>query len=117
MSTAAPARPRDRAHIAETHKWNLTDIYKSWEEWEQARGAFDRTITEFAALKGTLAKGASSLLAAFQLNDNLGQLAYRVYFYPSLKYDEDQRDNSINARKQQVQALLARWQETSSWFS
>ena len=40
-----------------------------------------------------------------RLNDRLGQLAYKVYFYPSLKYDEDQRDNQVNARKQQVQAL------------
>jgi oligoendopeptidase F len=34
-----------------------------------------------------------------------------------LKYDEDQRDNGVNARKQQVQALMARWQEATSWFS
>jgi len=40
-----------------------------------------------------------------------------VYFFPSLRYDEDQRDNSVNARKQQIQALLARWQQATSWFS
>ena len=117
MSTAAPPRPRNRAEINDAHKWNLTDIYSSWEEWERARAELDRKIAEFAALKGTLATGGAALLRAFTLNDELGQLAYRVYFYPSLKYDEDQRDNSINARKQQVQALLARWQESSSWFS
>ena len=51
------------------------------------------------------------------MNDDLGQLAYKVYFYPSLKYDEDQRDNRVNARRQQVQALMARWQQATSWFS
>jgi oligoendopeptidase F len=40
-----------------------------------------------------------------------------VYFFPSLKHDEDQRDNSVNARKQQIQFLLARWQQAASWFS
>jgi oligoendopeptidase F len=40
-----------------------------------------------------------------------------VYFYPSLKHDEDQRDNQVNARRQQVQALMARWQEATSWLS
>jgi len=117
MSTAAPARPRDRAQIDDAHKWNLSDIYPDWDAWERARTGLDRRIADFAALKGTLTTGPTSLLAAFQLNDELGQLAYRVYFYPSLKYDEDQRDNKINARKQQVQALLARWQESASWFS
>ena len=117
MATTAPARSRNRAEIDDSHKWNLTDIYPDWTAWDRARAELDRWIGDFAGLKGTLAQGPKSLLAAYHLNDELGQLAYRVYFYPSLKYDEDQRDNQINARKQQVQALLARWQEASSWFS
>jgi oligoendopeptidase F len=64
-----------------------------------------------------LAQGPERLLAAYRLNDDLGQLAYKVYFYPSLKYDEDQRDNQVNARRQQVQALVAKWQQATSWFS
>ena len=64
----------------------------------------DYRIGAYAALKGTLGRGPDQLLAAYRLNDDLGQLAYTVYFYPSLKYDEDQRDNAVNARRQQVQA-------------
>ena len=51
------------------------------------------------------------------LNDRLGQVAYKVYCFASLTYDEDQRDTEVNGRKQQVQALLARWQQATSWFS
>src|SRR5262245_5976331 len=101
MSIATQARPRNRAEIDDTHKWNLDDIYPDWEAWERARAELDRRIGEFASLKGTLPTGSDALLRAFRLNDDLGQLAYRVYFYPSLRYDEDQRDNKINARKQQ----------------
>ena len=111
------ARSRNRQEIDESFKWNLTDIYENWEAWDAARAELDRRIDEYAALKGTLAAGPAQLLAAYRLNDDLGQLAYRVYFYPSLKYDEDQRDNAINARKQQIQASLARWQQATSWFS
>jgi oligoendopeptidase F len=57
------------------------------------------------------------VLAALQLGDALGQLAYKVYFFVSLKYDEDQRDNNVNAKRQQVAALMARWQEATSWFN
>jgi oligoendopeptidase F len=117
MTTSAPTRPRTRADIDDRHKWNLTDIYPDWQSWEGARAGLERRIEEYAALKGTLARGADRLLSAYRLNDDLGQLAYKVYFYPSLKYDEDQRDNDVNARKQQVQALMARWQEATSWFS
>jgi oligoendopeptidase F len=117
MTTTAPPRTRIRAEINDEHKWNLTDIFPDWRTWEGSRAELERRIAEYAALKGTLAQGPERLLAAFRLNDDLGQLAYKVYFYPSLRYDEDQRDNSVNARKQQVEALIARWQQATSWFS
>jgi oligoendopeptidase F len=117
MATAAPQRSRVRAEIDDGHKWNLTDIYPDWETWDVARGELEQKIKEYAALKGTLSQGPGRLLAAYRLNDGLGQLAYKVYFYPSLKYDEDQRDNSVNARKQQIESLVARWQQATSWFS
>ena len=117
MTSIAPARSRDRAEIGDAHKWNLNDIYPDWHTWDEARAELERRIGEYAALKGTLARGPDRLLAAYRLNDELGQLAYKVYFYPSLKYDEDQRDNSVNARKQQIEALIAKWQQATSWFS
>jgi oligoendopeptidase F len=117
MTTATPVRPRDRALVDDAHKWNLDDIYPDWTAWEAARAELDRRIDEYGGLKGTLGRGPDRLRAAFQLNDDLGQQAYKVHFYASLKYDEDQRDNAVNGRRQQVQALLARWQQATSWFS
>lgn len=108
---------RNRSEIAPEFTWNLTDIFPNWEAWDVARKTLEQKIDDYAALKGVLAEGGHRLLAAFQLNDELGRLAYTVYFYPSLKYDEDQRDNAINARRQQVQALMARWQEATAWFN
>ncbi len=117
MTISAAPRSRTRAEIAPEYMWNLSDIYPDWDNWAADRERFEGRIDECAALKGTLAQGPEQLLKAFQLSDALGQLAHRVHFYPSLRYDEDQRDNTINARKQQVEALFARWQQASSWFS
>jgi len=47
----------------------------------------------------------------------MGALAYRVWYFAALQYDEDQRDNTINARRQQVQILFARQQQASAWFN
>jgi oligoendopeptidase F len=117
MPVTSEKRSRNRADIDDAHKWKLDDIFPDWPAWEAALGVLERRIGEYAALKGTLAHGAGRLLAAYRLNDELGQLAYTVYYYPSLKHDEDQRDNRVNARRQQVQALMARWQEETSWLS
>jgi hypothetical protein len=32
--------------------------------------------------------------------DEIGSLSYRVWYYASLRYDEDQRDNEVGARRQ-----------------
>ena len=118
MDTAAAAAPtRRREDIPSAYRWNLDDIYPDWEAWERAYSTLDKQIDQYAALRGTLAKGPDALLHAFQRGDDLGQLAYRVWYYPSLRYDEDQRDNAVNARKQRVQILLAKWKEAGSWFN
>jgi oligoendopeptidase F len=112
-----PARSRNRAEIADRFKWNVTDIFTSWEEWDAAYKQLEAGVERYAKLRGTLSRGADSLLAAFEQSEELGQLAYRVWYYPSLQYDEDQRDNTINARRQQVQILFAKWKQAESWFS
>ena len=117
MSVAAPPRSRNRHEIAEQYKWNLADIFPSWEAWSEGFRTLAAGIDRYAALKGTLASGPEPLLRAYQLSDQLGQLAYRVWYYPSLRYDEDQRDNTINAKRQEVQILFARLQQAQSWFN
>jgi len=116
MTTTA-GKSRNRADIPVEYTWNLADIYPDWESWEADRARLDARIDEYAALKGTLGQGAGPLLKAFQLGDAMGKLAHTVYYFPSLKYDEDQRNNEINAKRQTVESLLARWQQATSWFS
>src|SRR6188474_246155 len=110
-------RSRRRDEVPDHFKWNLADIFPNWEAWEAAYKELEAGIARYAALKGTLAGGPDCLLTAFRLSEELGQLAYRVWYYPSLQYDEDQRDNTINARRQQVQILFAKWKQADSWFS
>jgi oligoendopeptidase F len=117
VTDPAPARSRNRIEIPDRFKWNVKDIFPDWESWLSAYKQLEAGIDRYAALKGTLSNGPAAMLAAFTLSDELGQLAYRVWYYPSLQYDEDQRDNAINARRQQVQILLARWQQAGSWFN
>ena len=111
------ARSRNRPEIPDRFKWNLDDIFPDWTSWESAFKQLDQGIDHYAALKGTLAQGPARLLEAFSLSERLGQLAYRVWYFPSLRYDEDQRDNTVNARRQQVQLLFARWKQAESWFN
>jgi oligoendopeptidase F len=107
---------RDRAGIADDYKWNLRDIFADWDQWRAGCDQLAQLIAAFAARRGSLAQGPAALLDAWRAVDQLGQLAYRAYFFASLWHDQDQRDNDVNARRQHVQLLLVRWQEATSWF-
>jgi oligoendopeptidase F len=108
---------RRREDVPERFKWNLSDIFPDWTAWEAGYKKLEAGIDRYASLKGTLSGGADALLEAFRLSEELGQLAYKVWYYPSLQYDEDQRDNAINAKRQQVQILFARLAQAESWFN
>src|SRR5512140_2533707 len=112
-----PARSRRRDEIPDRFKWRLDDIFDGWDTWQSAYATLEGDIERYSALKGTLAQGPAGLLDAFKLSEQMGQLAYRVWYYPSLQYDTDQRDNALNARRQQVQILFARLGQAESWFN
>ncbi len=116
----APAAPplRDRSDIPDQYKWKLTDIFSDWHAWQSAVADLTARIEAFAALKGTLAEGgAGQLLRTLQLRDDIGQLTFKVWYFASLWYDQDQRDNAINAKRQQVQILFAKEAQASAWFN
>ena len=67
-------------------------------------------------LRGSLAGGADALLQALALCDEIGQLEYKVWYFASLCYDQDQRDNQANGKRQEVQILFAKAAQASAWF-
>ena len=120
MSSPAASTPSTQVPTRESldprYTWDLSSIYPSWEAWESAFSELDAAVEAYKKYEGTLGQGPDQLLRALQDRDALGQLSYRVWYFPALKYDEDQRNNQINARRQRVQLLIARWQQATSWF-
>jgi oligoendopeptidase F len=113
----APGQLPVRDDIPARYTWDLSAICRDWSDWSESFARLDAAITAFPAFQGTLSSGADALLAAFTAMDEMGALAYRVWYYASLHYDEDQRNNEINAKRQQVQILFARQQQASAWFN
>jgi oligoendopeptidase F len=107
---------RIRTEIPDRYKWDLSPIFPTWDAWHYAYARLEGLIAAFAARRGSLAAGPDAVLSAFRAADELGQLAYAVWYFPSLHHDQDQRDNDVGARRQMVQILMARWQEATSWF-
>ncbi|MDP8206051.1 MAG: oligoendopeptidase F [Candidatus Electryonea clarkiae] len=116
--TTASGKPdtRNRDEIPDNYKWDLTDIYSDWDEWETGFAKLEPLMDKFASLKGTLSQGAEQVLKTYKLNDELGMLAYKVYRYPQLNFDLDQRNNEIQANLQRVQILFATFGQATAWL-
>lgn len=114
-SAAADIKSRDE--VPDKYKWNLNDIFPDWRAWETSLTQLEKMMDDYAALKGTLAQGPEQVLKAYRLGDEIGILLYKVFRYPQLMFDLDQRDNEVNARVQRVQILLAKFNTATSWFS
>src|SRR5438094_10650446 len=113
----APGTLPPRDAIPAKYTWDLTAICRNWDEWTTSFTQLEAAIEDFKTLQGTLAKGPEHLLAAFRAMDEMGARSYQVWYFAALHYDQDQRDNAINARRQQVQILFARQQQAGSWFN
>src|SRR5690606_28517772 len=102
MSEATPTSGAhgvpERDEIAARHKWNLADIYADWDEWEQAIETCRALMGAFVEMKGTIGEGPERMLEAYQLNDQIGMMAYKIFRYPQLSYDTDQRSNELLGR-------------------
>ncbi len=107
----------ERSDVDPAHTWDLSAIFPSWEAWDAAMTDLEQRIEAFKAFAGTLGQGSAQLRSACELHDAIGQLSYRVWFYPSLAYDQDQRDNASAARRQRVQLLFARLEHATSWLN
>ena len=112
-----PGTLRSREEIPDRYKWHLGSICRNWDGWTAAYQRLEAAVEAFPTLQGTLGAGPDQLLTAFRAMDDMGALSYRVWYFAALQYDEDQRNNGINARRQQVQILFARQQQASSWFN
>jgi oligoendopeptidase F len=107
----------NREDIPSEYKWDLTDIYNSWEEWENDLKLLEEKMDAVSAMKGKIKEGPENLLEVRLMEDDLWQLAYKVYRYPQLNRDSDTRDQMASANMQKVQILFAKFGTATSWIN
>ncbi|MCB0732672.1 MAG: oligoendopeptidase F, partial [Ignavibacteriae bacterium] len=107
----------NRDEIPEKYKWNLNDIYQNWDEWENGLKEMEAKMEKIVSFKGKLKEDVKNLIAAKQLEDEIGILSYKVYRYPQLTLDTDTRNQEAASKLQQVQIAFAKFGTATSWVS
>ena len=105
-----------RSEIPDNYKWDLTDVYKSWDEWELEFTELETKMDEYAAYKGRLSESSAILMETFKLGDDLGLLADRLYSFVAMSLHTDTRDNDVSAKLQRVQIMFSKFGTATAWF-
>jgi oligoendopeptidase F len=105
--TNAGYSQKTREQIPDQYKWNLTDIFKSDEDWVKAKEAFAIKAAELEKFKGTLTRSAADLKIYLLLSSETGKEGSRLSSYASFNSDLNTRNMKYTAMKQELQQLYS----------
>src|SRR5215211_4392790 len=87
---------------------DLAIVYANTDAWDQDVAQLESKLPNITALQGTLGQGASVLLQALTLRDEITKLLHQLYSYASLSKDSDSTDPSGQALEERAGSLYAR---------
>ena len=99
------------------YEWDLTEIYKTPDDWEQAMTEVAAKVATVEKYQGTLGKSASTMLKVLSRISDIEKTALRVYVYTSLIRDTDQREAEAQVRYGRARQLLADLGQATSWIA
>lgn len=105
-----------RNDIEPKYTWNLSDIYKSADLWEEDFTWVEKNLTGYQNFQGKLANSAGELLKAMKFDDEVGIKISRLYLYSSLAKDLDLANSENRARYDRISALSSRVAAASSFM-
>lgn len=95
MAKTIPARK----DVPAKDKWNLSSIYKSDADWEDALKKLPELTEKVAAFKGKLGESSGTLLEALKAIEKANLQMETVYHYASLQHEADEDDSSATDRE------------------
>lgn len=79
----------NRAHLKEKDTWDLTTIFATDQDWEQALEDLASELEQAADFEGHLLDSAASLLKITQTELDVERRLEKLYVYASMKNDQD----------------------------
>jgi oligoendopeptidase F len=107
---------QERAGVPAAHQWRLDDLYPSDSAWKQAKDEVAGRLDEILRYKGNLTDSSASLLACLTLHSEFSKAFGRLHSYAHMKSDEDTRDATYLAMKQEIEQLITEYNTRASFI-
>ena len=106
----------ERSEIKQEYKWNLSDIYENYSDWEKDFEKVSDLKKQLAGFKGQFGN-EGKLLEFFQKQEEMDKISYKLYRYPQLARDLNSSDKEAVEHLQKVQFLFAEISTELSWVN
>src|SRR5437762_2144599 len=104
-----------RVDIPDSDKWDLTLLFADVGKWQEDVAWITATYPKTIERKGRLGESPQTLAAVLEFEKQLDLKIERVYHFASLQLAEDSANNDYLARVGQLQNLMTKVAETSSF--
>lgn len=105
-----------RNEIPAEYKWDLTQLYKNDQEWEEDFKQIQSLCDKMVSFKGKLGTDAATLLEALKADEALDRKIENVYHYASLNNEADQGDSTAQERYNRVMMEYTKVQSATSFY-
>ncbi|MFA6808665.1 MAG: M3 family oligoendopeptidase, partial [Eubacteriales bacterium] len=82
---------RSREEIPQEYKWNLEDIFSSFDEWEKMFKETEKMVGQVERYAGKMSESAEQLLECLEWAEELGSNIEELFSYARMRRDEDNR--------------------------
>nr|WP_314079337.1 oligoendopeptidase F [uncultured Leptotrichia sp.] len=106
----------ERKDIPKEYRWNLGDIYKNYEKWNEDLAKMEKIQKELVGYKGKF-DNEDKLLEFLKKQEESEKIAYKLYRYPQLARDLDSSDKKATENMQKIQFLFAKMGTELSWVN
>jgi oligoendopeptidase F len=101
---------------SQKYKWNLSDIYKTNDEFLEARQSVDRKLSEIDGFKGKLGESSTVLKRCLDLVFGMYQEYSSLDSFTGMTYDENLKNLKAQKDKGEIAQLGVTVREKTAWL-
>lgn len=97
---------KTRAEVNEQDKWDLTEIFKTKEEFEKEFAKINEYVEEVLKYKGKILESSKTLLEFYQAYEKMNRASEKVYMYAKLNCDTDTKCDDFKKDSMRVDKMF-----------
>lgn len=106
-----------RSEIDNKYKWNMTDFYPDWAEWDKELETLKSMMKEIPQYKGQIKDDSKKFVELIKLEEKIGRLLDKLYVYVYMLKDLDSKDEVSSVKLQEIQAIYTEYSVSAAWIT